>query len=52
MRHLISQPDDIRKAVRFKTLEFDPRLGDELSPYMGDPNPEVDQLWEDLATSE
>jgi len=43
--------DDLRQAVKFKTIEFDPRLGDELSPYMGEPNPGVDRLWDKLATS-
>ncbi|KAI0129729.1 hypothetical protein BJ170DRAFT_617373 [Xylariales sp. AK1849] len=41
--------DEVRDAVSFKTVEFNPRFTGTPSPYMGQPNPDVDRIWYDLA---
>lgn len=43
---------DIRRAVRFATVEWNPREEGPPSPYMGSPTPDIDKAWEDVSQRE
>lgn len=54
MRRILSGNflDKLRQNIRFETRHFDPRFKGEPSQYMGQPTPEIDKLWYDLAKCE
>ncbi|GES64619.1 hypothetical protein ATEIFO6365_0009010800 [Aspergillus terreus] len=44
-----TQWGDLKQNVRFIPQTFNPRFEGPKSPYMGEPNPDVDQLWYGLS---